>query len=386
VLAGTLPVRAEAAVELERIATFDDPVAVVQAPGQVENVYAVEQAGRVMVARKRRKRAQPFLDIRDRVRHGPAETWSQEAGMLSIAFDPAYARNRRVYVTYVGNDGDLHLDRFDRSPGSRLRVARGSRRQLLRISHPVYETHYGGQLQFGPDGMLWISVGDGGCCNDPHDQARSLGTLLGKLLRIDPARRHGYRIPPDNPLVGLPGAPEIYVWGLRNPWRFSFDRYGGALLIGDVGDNEEAQEEIDLLPPDRARGANLGWPQYEGHALNDELRPGHGRPVPPVFTYTHDDGSCAVTGGYVVRDPALPTLEGRYLYADFCLGRIRSLVPIVGGGLLGGPPRAHGHRDEGLAVPLPTSFGEGLDGRIYVASLAGPVFRIVERQPGTAAR
>ncbi|MQA73727.1 MAG: hypothetical protein GEU88_05170 [Solirubrobacterales bacterium] len=371
--------RASGELELRPIASFEYPTYVAQAPGEPHTLYVVEQGGRVIAVRRGRKLGEPFLDISDRVHFGSAETPSVEAGMYSIAFDPEYPTNGRFYVFYTGPGGANYVDGYRRAGGGAVRADPGSRRPVLRIGHPYADSHNGGQLQFGPDGMLWVATGDGGCCGDPWDQARSLGTLLGKLLRIDPrAARTGFRSPPRNPLVGRPGLNPIYAWGLRNPWRFSFDRLTESLVIADVGDNGGAQEEVDYLSPDAARGANFGWPQYEGFRLRDPQRPGPGAPVAPIWSYRHArDGGCAITGGYVVRDPRLPDLYGRYLYADFCGGRIRSLAlpPLAGGTPVVGGWVAD-DRDEGLHLRYPTSFGEGLRGQIYVVSGAGPVYRL----------
>jgi glucose/arabinose dehydrogenase len=221
--------------------------------------------------------------------------------------------------------------------------------------------------------MLYVGLGDGGGGNDRHGSrgnGQSLGTLLGKILRIDPSRSQGgrrYRIPRDNPFVGRPGArAEIYSYGLRNPWRFSFDRLTSDLTIGDVGQN--AIEEIDFVRRGGGRGANFGWRVYEGNRRNysGESAPGH---IRPVLTYGLGGGNCAVTGGYVVRDRSLGSLYGRYLYGDFCRGQVRSVRLS--------PGRATGDRSIGLRVSSLSSFGEDGDGHIYMTSLDGPVYRLV---------
>jgi hypothetical protein len=232
--------------------------------------------------------------------------------------------------------------------------------------------HNGGLLEFGPDGLLYIGTGDGGGAGDQHGargNGQSLGSLLGKLLRIDPRAAGGraYRIPASNPFVGRAGArPEIYSYGLRNPWRFSFDRRTGDLAIGDVG--QDAVEEIDFVPKGRGRGANFGWRPFEGNRrfVSGESAPGH---VGPVIVQTHGDGWCSITGGYVVRDPGLHALAGRYVYGDFCLGRIYAARLRAGGATGDGP----------LALPRVSalsSFGEDARGRVYVTSLDGPVYRL----------
>ena len=282
-------------LELRFVAGFDTPVHVAQAPGQPRTLYVVEQPGKVIAVHDGRKRKHAFLNITDRVRFGPGEARSREAGLLSIAFDPGYPRNGRFYVFYTGPGGNNYVDLFRRD-GKRgsLRAARYSRRSVLKIVHPYADSHNGGLLQFGPDGNLWISSGDGGCCDDPNDQARSLGTLLGKLLRIDPrASKAGYRIPRTNPLRKAPGRNEIYAWGLRNPWRFSFDLATGNLAIADVGDDGKAQEEVSMLSPAAAAGANFGWPEYEGLRRVHAARHGPGPLIFPVFAYRHETSECA---------------------------------------------------------------------------------------------
>ena len=373
---------APSGLALRHIAGFESPVYVAQAPGQPHTLYVVEQPGRVMAVRKGRKSKRPFLKITDRVRYGAGEATSREAGLLSIAFDPNYPRTGRVYAFYTGPGGHNYVDVFRRQ-GKRgsLRAARRSRRSVLKISHPYADSHNGGQLQFGPDGNLWISTGDGGCCDDPNDQARSLGTLLGKLLRIDPrANRSGYRIPRSNPLRTAPGRNEIYAWGFRNPWRFSFDLATGQLSIADVGDEGRAQEEVSILSPAAAAGMNFGWPEYEGLRRAHPARPGTGPKMFPVFAYGHETRECAITGGYVVRDPKLPQLYGRYVFADFCLGRLKSFVPpaIPAGGAPLSP--ATDVRDEGLYARFVSSFGQGLGGQIYVVSNGGGVYRLEQKR------
>jgi len=367
---------------LREIARFEQPTYATQAPGEPGTVYVVEQQGRVIAVRRGRKLGRPFLDLTARVRFGPEESESQEAGMYSIAFDPRYADNGRFFVSYTGPGGHNHVDQFRRAGGRAVRAARQSRRPVLRINHPYSDSHNGGQLQFGPDGHLWISTGDGGCCGDLHDRARTTRSLLGKLLRVSPrAGKRGYRAPLGNPLLQRPGANAVYAWGLRNPWRFSFDRLTGNLALADVGDNGRSREEIDLLSPAAAAGANFGWPEYEGMHRDDPSRPGSGRLVMPIAQYRHSPQRCAITGGYVVRDPTLPQLWGRYVYADFCGGRIRSLAPpeLVDG--MPPPVPVADDRDEGVHQRYLSSFGEGLAGQIYVVSLAGPVFRL-EARPG----
>jgi glucose/arabinose dehydrogenase len=240
------------------------------------------------------------------------------------------------------------------------------------IPHPRFANHNGGQLQFGPDGFLYLGAGDGGSSGDPDENAQNPDQLLGKLLRIAPRRKGGYGTPSSNPFDDGAGRDEIYALGLRNPYRFSFDARTNDLLIGDVGQNE--WEEIDRIGLRAARGANFGWDLLEGnHAFEgDPSNPPAGY-VGPIHEYaTHQGGTCAITGGYVVRDRGLGSLAGRYLYADFCVGQIRALDPYAQN------PSAT-DAAVGLRVDSLSSFGEGVRNRIYVTSLDGPVYRIVQR-------
>jgi glucose/arabinose dehydrogenase len=349
-------------VVLSEIGEFDSPAYVADAPGFRRLLFVVELPGTITVVRKGKPIARPFLDIHDQV------VFQGEEGMFSVAFPPDYRKSRRFYVYYT--NPDLVIDEFKRRRGSATQANPLSQRNVLTIPHRDFGNHNGGQLQFGPDGDLWLATGDGGGGGDSLDNARDTNSLLGKLLRIDPTSKKGvYAIPKDNPFVGREGADEIYAYGLRNPWRFSFDAATGDLSIGDVG--QDLVEEVDYLPQAAALGANFGWPQFEGDQPFDLARPGPDPPAPPIFTYSSASGSgnCSITGGYVVRDKALPTLFGRYVYADHCAGQIRSFVPAVSG--------AGDDKPLGLSVASPTSFGEGRGDRIYVTSLDGPVFQLV---------
>jgi len=356
----------KAGLALTELGNFDSPTYVDNAPGASRLLFVVEQPGRIEVVRRGRELSHPFLDIHRRVGFDGAER-----GLLSVAFAPNYRRSRRFYVYFTNADGNNEVDEFKRSRRSATRARPSTRRRVLLIPHPAESNHNGGQLQFGPDGFLYIGTGDGGCADDCHDNARHLDVLLGKLLRIDP-RRHGhhpYTVPRGNPYVGKPGRDEIYSYGLRNPWRFSFDSANGDVAIGDVG--QGAVEEVDYTTRGAAKAANFGWPEWEGDQLDDPGRPGPDAPTFPIFTYTHAaTGGCAIIGGYVVHSASLGQLNGRYLYSDLCTGDIRSFIPDTGG--------ASNDQDTGLGVSSTTSFGEGVGGRIYVASRDGPVYRLVE--------
>jgi glucose/arabinose dehydrogenase len=350
-------------VRLQRVATFRDPLYVTSPPGDRRRVFVVEQSGRVMLLLGGKGVGRPFLDLSDEVTAGG------EQGLLSLAFAPDYARSGRFYVYFTDRSGDQRVQEFRRSQASPNRADKSTRRQLLAMPDP-YPNHNGGLLLFGPDNLLYIGTGDGGSAGDPENRAQNLDSLLGKILRIDPRQdvSRPYRIPPTNPFVGRAGRDEIYTYGLRNPWRFSFDRRNGNLYIGDVG--EGALEEIDFARRGGARGRNYGWSCFEGRRRFNSSRNCPGA-TPPIHQYALSGGNCAVTGGVVVRDPRLPALAGRYVYGDFCVGRIRSLR--VRG------RRATGDREHALQVDQLSSFGEDARGRVYATSLSGPVYRLRSR-------
>jgi glucose/arabinose dehydrogenase len=362
--ASSVQAAASSRVRLASVGTFEAPVYVTAPPGDRRRVFVVEQGGTIRVVRGGRVQRTPFLDVRSRVIAGG------EQGLLSMAFAPDYARTRRFYVNYTDRSGVQRVVEYRRSASNAERANAGSARLVLRYD-PFESNHNGGLIVFGPDGLLYIGTGDGGGADDQHGSrgnAQDLGQLEGKLLRIDPRRSGGraYRVPSSNPFVNRSGArAEIYSYGLRNPWRFSFDRTTGDLTIGDVGQN--AVEEINFARRGRASGANYGWRPFEGRRRNfDEPAPGA---VAPVLELSHEDGNCSVTGGYVVRDPALPALRGRYVYGDFCKGQLRSARLAAGS--------ASGDRSLGLrTVSELSSFGEDALGRVYVISLSGPVYRL----------
>ena len=361
---GTAAASAHAAT-LESVGTFSSPVYVTSEPQDPDRLLVVERAGRIALSED--GVASTFLDIDSLVIGGGGEQ-----GLLSVAPAPDYASTKRFYVYYVNNGGDIQIDEFT---ASQVPVDTATRRPVLTIPHPGQTNHNGGQLQFGPDGHLYIATGDGGGGGDPGHNAQNLNSLLGKVLRIDPDGASPYAVPADNPFVGATGADEIWSYGLRNPFRFSFDRESGALLIGDVG--QGSREEVDYeVQPNAGRGDNFGWSCREGFSAfgtTDPLCTGASGFTEPIHDYDITGANCAITGGYVVRDPGVPELAGRYVYADFCVGQLRSLVP--------GLPRATEDRAEGLAVASPSSFGQDSCGRVYVASLNGPVSRLAGAGP-----
>jgi glucose/arabinose dehydrogenase len=353
-----------AALRLVSIGRFDHPLYVTAPPGDRRRIFVVEQTGKIRVVRGGKTLPAPFLDVSGSIVSGG------EQGLLGMAFAPDYAKSGLFYIDYTDTHGDTRVVEFKRQTADRADP--GSARDVLDVAQPQ-ANHNGGEVTFGPDGLLYIGLGDGGAEGDPHGprgNGQSLGTMLGKLLRIDPRRSGGrpYSVPASNPFVQRGGArPEIYAYGLRNPWRFSFDRRTGDLSIGDVG--QDHWEEIDFARRGRARGVNYGWRPFEGdHRLFNEPAPGA---VKPVLEYSHDGGNCSVTGGYVVRDRGVPALYGRYVYGDYCKGRLYSVALRAG--------RATGRR----ALPLKTvsslsSFGEDARGRVYVTSSDGPVYRFAQ--------
>jgi glucose/arabinose dehydrogenase len=342
-------------VGLKQIGNFESPVYVAGAPGFPKLLFVVEQGGTVQVLRNGHKQARPFLDIHDLISSGG------ERGLLSIAFPPDYKSSGRFYVYDTDLEGNIRIDEFKRK--SATRAARGSRRAMVRIPHPVNANHNGGQLQFLGN-FLYFGTGDGGAGGDPPNNAQDRQSPLGKLLWIDPRQADA--------------KPEIYSYGLRNPFRFSFDRVTEPgqprLVIGDVGQNRF--EEVDYTTVAAAQGANFGWDAFEGFAPYEDESSGTDDPggtVKPIFAYSHERGgsSCAIVGGYVVADKHLPALYKRYVYADLCEGELRSLVPDLGGA-------SHEHK-LGLNVSEPSSFGEDDRHRVYVCSIDGPVYRLVPR-------
>lgn len=346
--------QAKAGVGLKRIGSFANPVYVTGAPGFPKLLFVVEQEGRVVALRNGHRLSRPFLDIRDLV------SFEGERGLLSIAFPPDYKRSRRFYVYYTDRRGNIRIDEFTLK--SATRAARGSRRAIVHIPHPVNANHNGGQLQFLGN-WLYFGTGDGGSGGDPPNNAQNRHSRLGKLLRIDPGQARP--------------RPEIYSIGLRNPFRFSFDRVTDPgqprLAIGDVGQNRF--EEVDYTTVAAAQGANFGWDAFEGFAPYEDENSGTEDPggtVKPIFAYPHSrGGSCSIIGGYVVADKHLPALYKRYVYADLCEGELRSLVPHL--------RRASNDHKLGLSVDTPSSFGEDERHHIYVCSLEGPVYRLVSR-------
>lgn len=352
----------------ELAAGLKQPVQVLVAPGDSARLFIVEQAGRVLILDGRGSRPEIFLDIRQQVDSGG------EKGLLGLAFDPRYPETGRFYINYTASaPGGLHtrIARFTRLTATRADAR--SETVLLRIAQP-YSNHNGGQVKFGPDGYLYIGMGDGGAANDPQGHGQNPTSLLGKLLRIDVNTRdplHPYAVPPDNPFVGMKGyRPEIWALGLRNPWRFSFDSQGGDLYLADVG--QDRVEEINLI----RKGGNYGWNIMEGDictpGVNATCTPA--KYDPPLFTYKHPEGF-SITGGYVYRGRAIPGLCGAYLYADYVTKRLWALRVTAG--------RVTAQAELLRMAHAVSSFGQDAVGEIYLADHgAGKVLKLVPSASG----
>ena len=341
-------------VSLERVATLEQPIALVVRAGD-RSLYVAEQSGHVVALREGRE-PEVVLDLSDEISFG------SEQGLLGIAFSPD---GGSLYADFTDTGGDTRVVEFAVSGDADIDP---TARELLYVEQP-FSNHNGGAIVFGPDGFLYVALGDGGAAGDPDGNAQSLSTLLGKLLRIspEPSGSSPYSIPPDNPFVDREDArPEIWAYGLRNPWRFSFDRQTGDLWIGDVGQN--AFEEIDVEPAGAPGGSNFGWDRFEGtHRFEGDSD--EGDTVRPVYEYVHDGSVCAVTGGYVYRGESIPELRGAYVFGDFCKGRLEAFRLLDG--------EATEVVRLGPVVPNLASFGEDANGELYVLSLSGDIYRLV---------
>jgi glucose/arabinose dehydrogenase len=334
------------------------PVFAVSPPGDSARLYVVEQTGRVRVLRNDTLLPGAFLDVSDRVSSGG------EQGLLSLAFHPAYATNGFVYVDYTDTSGDTHVVRYHAT--SPTAVDTSTATPILFVDQP-YANHNGGLVTFGPDGMLYVGLGDGGSGGDPDGNGQNRATLLGTILRLDVDGGSPYAIPADNPFVGQAGVrAEIWAYGLRNPWRFSFDRATGDLYVADVGQSE--REEVDVEAAGADGGRNYGWNIMEGSGCYGGGTCQTQGLVLPVLEYTHADG-CSITGGYVYRGTAVPALAGRYLYSDYCSGWMRTFT-LVGGQAT--DPRDWPALAPGTGV---SSFGEDGRGDVYVMTLGGRLYR-----------
>jgi glucose/arabinose dehydrogenase len=344
------PVLAQARVKLTRVVSMDAPIAMALRKGD-SNLYVAEKGGRVKAVRGGSV-GSTVLDISSQVSTGG------EQGLLGLAFSPD---GKRMYVNFTNGPGDTVVREYAFTSGRAT-----SPRDVIVIDQP-YANHNGGNIVFGPDGYLYIGMGDGGSAGDPQNNAQNLDSLLGKMLRINPvgSGQGDYSSPSSNPFVGRSGHDAIWAYGLRNPWRFSFDRSTKALWIADVG--QGAWEEVNAASGGSDGGENYGWRRMEGkHPYGGGTAPSNHHA--PVYEYSHDDGNCSVTGGYVYRGSKIPDLYGAYLFADFCAGRLRAFVAKNGS--------ATGHRFLGPQVGNFASFGQDRNGELYVLSLEGGFYRI----------
>jgi glucose/arabinose dehydrogenase len=341
------------------------PLAIVNAGDDSGRLFVAQQGGQIRIVRNGKLVGQPFLDIADRI------TTGGERGLLGVAFHPGYPADPRVFVDYTDKNGDTRVSAFRVDPANPDRLDPASERRLLFVKQP-YPNHNGGALVFGPDGDLYISLGDGGSGGDPQGNGQSLKTLLGKILRINVDRTNGalpYAIPPDNPYATATDGrkPEIWLWGLRNPWRMSFDRLTGDLWIGDVG--QDRWEEVDVQRAGAPAGTNFGWNRMEAnHCYLPRTDCRATGLTLPVAEYGHDQG-CTVIGGDVYRGTGQPALYGGYLFADYCTGRVWAIDPSV----------------DGLRAPTVvadakhnfTAFGEDQAGELYAVDISkGELLRV----------
>ena len=339
-------------LELEVVARgLQEPVGIAFEPGDASRLYAVGKRGLVQVVERGSVRKGAFLDLRDRVSRG------MEQGLLGMAFHPRFKTTGKFYVNYTDRRGDTHVTEFRASGG---KAVSGSERDILYVGQP-YSNHNGGHLIFGRDGLLYIGLGDGGSGYDPQGKAQNRNTFLGKMIRIN---------------VDSGEKPTIIGVGLRNPWRYSFDRLTGDLYIGDVGQN--TWEEVDVVPAARLAWQNFGWPMVEGkgHCVGEKGCDQSGLLQPAIEYPTNTDG-CSVVGGYVYRGKALPELSGTYFYADYCNAWIRSFK-WAGGRVL----QAYDWSASLPRLSRLASFGEDADGELYLASLAGTLYKFVRGSAG----
>jgi glucose/arabinose dehydrogenase len=348
---------------LQPIATgLNQPVALTHAGDT--RLFITEQVGTIRIYDALGLRATPFLDIRSIVLSGG------ERGLLSVAFHPQYRDNGLFFVYYTNRNGDNSVARYKVTSDPDVADA-SSGTILLTIPHPNFANHNGGQLQFGPDGYLYIGTGDGGSGGDPNNNAQNLNQLLGKMLRIDIDHGTPYAIPPSNPFAQRAGARgEIWAYGVRNPWRFSFDRANGDLWIGDVG--QDAFEEVDLQPATSIGGENYGWRKMEGqHCYNPSSNCIDAGVTFPVLEYSHAGGACSISGGYRYRGTQIVSLRGAYLYGDYCSGTIWKATQT------GATWVSNALFTTTLRI---SAFGEDLSGELYVMDVAkGIVYKIAPR-------
>jgi glucose/sorbosone dehydrogenase len=350
------------------VSGLDRPVGLVE-PGD-SRLFIVQQAGRIVIYDGVRVLATPFLDISSLIT--PGISGESERGLLGLAFHPHYAENGLFFVYYTASNGDITLARYHVDNANRDRADASSGTIVLTISHSQFPNHNGGQLQFGPDGYLYLGPGDGGSGGDPFNHAQDRSQLLGKLLRID-VDTLPYRIPPSNPFVNTPGARgEIWAFGLRNPWRFTFDRITHDLWIADVG--QDLYEEVDFQPATSIGGENYGWRRMEGfHCFNPPTNCQDPSFTMPILEYSHDAGDCSIIGGYRYRGARYPRMSGIYFYGDYCTGTIWGATQQSDGTW---------SSQKLLSSRLKiSSFGEDMNGELYVIDLNGVVYQVTDSLP-----
>ncbi|MEO8577266.1 MAG: PQQ-dependent sugar dehydrogenase [Gemmatimonadales bacterium] len=347
-------------LSLQSVASgFNSPVYITSPPGD-SRLFVVEQPGRIRIISGGQLITTPFLDITSKVSSGG------ERGLLSVAFHPQYATNGFFYVYFTGSGGELRIERYSVTANANVANA-ASAKVILTVPHPV-SNHNGGLAMFGPDGMLYLGLGDGGGAGDPNLNGQNTNTLLGALLRIDVNNGDPYSIPSNNPFAGRNDAKqEIWAIGLRNPWRYSFDRVTGLLYIADVGQN--LLEEVNIVPSTRA-GVNYGWNVMEATSCYNASTCNKTGLEIPVLEYSHSDGSCSITGGFAYRGSALPEIAGHYFYADYCLGKVKSFLFQNG-------VATDKRTWDLISVGAVTSFGEDAAGELYLTSANGGVYKIV---------
>jgi glucose/arabinose dehydrogenase len=338
------------------------PVGMGVAPDGSGRLFILEQEGIIRLWQDGVLQPTPFLDLRPRV-----GSRGSEQGLLGIAFHPRYGENGYFFVNYTDREGDTVIARFQADPPSSNTANLASEKILLRIAQP-YANHNGGAVVFGLDGYLYLGLGDGGSAGDPQNNAQSLTTLLGKILRLDVDGGDPYAIPPSNPFADGGGLPEIWAFGLRNPWRFHFDRQNGDLYIGDVGQN--LWEEIDYLRAESKAERNFGWKYYEGTHPYEGTPPADFTFIAPIYEYGHDQG-CSVTGGVVYRGQRLPEWDGVYLFGDYCAGWVDGLRQLSDGTW----QTQRLFRNLGRIA----SFGEDEQGEVYVIDHGGTLYRLEQR-------
>ncbi len=341
---------------------FNRPVFVTQAGDNSQRLFLVEQSGKIWILSDGERSAQPFLDVSSLISPSALRPGFTEQGLLGLAFHPDYAENGRFYVNFTDRRGETVLARYLVSADNPYLADANSAQVIFRLAQP-YRNHNGGHIEFGPDGYLYIALGDGGSANDPLGAGQNRGLLLGTILRIDVDGGSPYAIPPDNPFVDDAAAhEEIWAYGLRNVWRFSFDRLTGDLYMADVGQNQ--WEEINFQPADSPGGENYGWNVWEGrHIFAGGNAPNH---VPPIFEYTRNMG-CSVTGGSVYRGQAIPDLQARYIFGDYCSGRIWAAWRDDAMNW-----QARQIMNTDMAI---SSFGEDEAGELYLIDYAGALYR-----------